>query len=144
MGTFRGGAAKRSFSIKLAPSMLALDKRKETGGKPLLDEINRAIRAITVECCSTPLERRRQALEFLGRGRRTQAVAHTLSDALRRFGHLLTDKEKIKIAELLSENDAMSDITRDYVRCSLESAIQREVSFEVGEALRKLHQKISG
>ena len=119
----------------------------DTGGAAakgsLLSEIDRAIRAITISCRDTPAEERAQAIEFLGRGRTSPAIAYTLSDALRRFSHLMTPKEKLKIAELLAASDAMPMMTRNYVRCSLETALQKEVSLEVGEALRRLHQKIA-
>lgn len=114
----------------------------EQEGKPsILEQINKAVRAITVGARNTPLEERRDALEFLGRHRRTTVVAHTLGDALRRFSHVMTPKEKLKIAELLGDSEAMPPLTREYVRTTLEGAIQKEISIEVGEAFRRLYSK---
>lgn len=108
----------------------------------LLKAFSQAAEAITVNCGrATPAERHK-ALDFLSKASGTPAVAHTLGDSLRRFGHLLTPQEKLKMAELLDNSDAMPPLTRRYVRSSLENAIQKEVSWEVVEAFRRLYHKI--
>ena len=108
-----------------------------------LKQLNDAVHAITLRSRQSTLQERQKGIEFLAARSANPDVIKIFADALRRFGHNLTDAEKIRIADILRAQENMPPITAQTLRDSLEKIIINEKSPRAGAALRAALEKVS-